>query len=289
MTPADGSDFPHAGGRGARPAGRRRRSCCTAAGRSCCSRASRPRRPLSGHLIQAGSTVALDGRMLARSRAGGGVRWHGVAVLDAVPAAGDELRGAACGGRWRLRRPAAPRHRARAAGRARPPRRRQLPRRLRLPARAPARRAPGRHAPRRGRTAPSPAASSPPPPSATASSRSSPRPTPAGSSRRAGRCRCRPAPPSSPTPPTTWRCARSRWRISSATTSCRPAAASPLRQVLARADAAAVDAVFFEEGGRLLRLDVVPGSVLLTASAPRRMSRRCCRASRRPDGDARAR
>ena len=180
------------------------------------------------------------------------------------PAAGAEIRGAACGGRWRLAGAAAPRHRARAAGRARAPRRRQLPRRLRLPGQAPARRAARPTPPRRGRTAPSPAASSPPPPSATASSRSSPRPTPAGSSRRAGRCRCRPGATILADAADGPGAARGRGGAFRARRhpAARPAASASSASSGARRRLAAVDAVFFEKDGRLLRLDVVRGSVL---------------------------
>ena len=113
MTPADGGDFPHADAGRPDAARTARRSCCMAAGRSCCSKAPRRRRRSPDTCTSDGARSPVDGRMLAsRDRRRRLARPRGA------------RRGARRGrraGRRRLRRPlalrrrAAPRHRGRAA------------------------------------------------------------------------------------------------------------------------------------------------------------------------------
>ena len=103
MTPADGSDFPH-------PAPQVRAMPATEAillhgGRALllvegCDTPF----PLAGHLEQAGRRSLWTAESW-RVEDEEGARWHGVAVLEEIPGPGAEIVGAAGGGRWRIDAP----------------------------------------------------------------------------------------------------------------------------------------------------------------------------------------
>ena len=100
MTPADGSDFPH-------PLPEARALSASQAillhgGRALLLiEACDTPFPLAGHLHQDGRRSIWTAESWPVEEPGG-TRWHGVAVLDEVPAPGAEIVGAAGGSRWRL-------------------------------------------------------------------------------------------------------------------------------------------------------------------------------------------